>query len=125
MLRRLLLPCLLLLVATPVATAAGPVAHASKSCGLSAKEKGGSKPSSLGTTYVTSLSASGTSCGRAKGLVKAFNSCRHKHGAGGKCGSVKGYKCSEQRSKGVGQYVSKTTCKNGGKTVKFTYSQNT
>ena len=126
MLRRALLPCLFLLAAAPVATAAGPVAHSSGGCSLSAKEKGGSKPSSLGATYVTSLSTSGTSCGTGKSVVKAFNSCRHKHGAGGHCGSkVKGFKCSEKRSNGVGQYISKTTCKNGGKSVKFTYSQNT
>ena len=126
MLRRALLPCLFLLVAAPVATAAGPVATASKSCSLSAKEKGGSKPSTLGTTYVTSLSASGVSCSTAKSVVKAFNACRHKHGKAGRCTTkVKGFKCSENRSNGVGQYVSKTTCKNGGKTVKFTYSQNT
>ncbi len=126
MLRRVLLSCLLVLAAASVATAAGPVASASKACSLSAKEKGGSTPSTLGATYVTSLSASGTSCGKAKSLTKAFNTCRHKHGKGGRCtAKVKGYSCSEKRSNGVGQYVSKTSCKNGGKSVKFTYSQNT
>ncbi len=124
MFRRLLVPCLLVLAAAPVASAAGPVAHASKHCGLSAAQKGGSKPSTLGTTYVTSLSASGTSCKRAKGLVKAFNKCRP--GRAGRCTKkVKGYSCSEKRTSSPTQYVSKTTCKNGGKTVKFTYSQNT
>lgn len=126
MLRRALLPCLFLLAAAPVATAAGPVAHASRTCSLSAKEKGGSKPSTLGATYVNNLTASGVSCSTAKAVVKAFNACRHKHGKAGRCTSkVMGFKCTENRFKGVGQYVSKTTCKNGGKTVRFTYSQNT
>lgn len=125
MLRRSILTCLLLLVAAPsAALAAGPTATASKTCSLSAKERGGSKPSSLGTTYVNKLSASGTSCRRAKRVVRAFNKCRP--GRAGRCNKrVLGYKCTENRSTSPTQYVSRTTCRNGGKTVKFTYSQNT
>ena len=120
MLRRSIVTCLLVLAAAPVATAAGPVAHASKKCSMSYKQQTGS----LGATYVTSLSASGTSCKRAKGVVKAFNKCRP--GKAGRCHKkVKGYSCSEKRTSSPTQYVSKTTCKNGGKTVKFSYSQNT
>lgn len=126
MLRRSLLPCLLVLAAAPVANAAGPVAHASKACSLSSKEKGGSKPSSLGTTYVTKLTVKHTSCGKGKKVIKAFNACRHKHGAGGRCTSrVRGYSCSEARESGIGQYQSDASCKRGRKSVKFHYVQNT
>jgi hypothetical protein len=126
MLRRALLPCLLLLAVSAATAGAHPVAHASKSCSLSAAQKGGGKPSTLGATYVTTLSASGTSCGKAKGVVKAFNSCRHKHGAAGHCTSkVKGYSCSEKRFSSPVQYSSSASCKNGSKSVKFKYSQNT
>ena len=126
MLRRSIVTCLLVLAAAPMATAAGPVATASRNCSLSLKERGGSKPSTLGATYVTSMSASGTSCGKAKGVARAFNGCRHKKGKGGRCTKrVKGYSCAEKRSSAPGTYVSDATCKNGGKRVKFTYTQNT
>jgi hypothetical protein len=125
MLRRALLPCLLLLATASVASAAGPVAHVSKSCSLTSAQKGGGKPSTLGATYVTTLSASGTSCGKAKGVVKAFNSCRHKHGKAGHCAHVKGYACSEKRVSSPVQYSSSTNCKSGSKRVSFKYSQNT
>lgn len=117
------LPLLVLLAALLVAAGAPSVASA-KSCGLSSAEQGGSRPSSLGATYVTSLRASGTSCGRAKRVVRAFNRCRP--GKAGRCNRrVRGYSCSENRSNGVGQYQSTTKCRNGGRTVRFTYTQNT
>jgi hypothetical protein len=127
MFQRLLGPCLLLLVVVaPAATAAGPGATAARSCSLSAAEKGGTRPSTLGATYVYSLSATGVSCATAKGVVKSFNACRHKRGKGGRCTSrVKGYRCTESRTNGVGQYDSKTACRGGGKTIRFTYTQNT
>jgi hypothetical protein len=123
MLRRAL--PLLIVLAIPTAAQAGPVAHASKSCSLSSAEKGGSKPSTLGATYVTSLSARHVSCGKAKRVVKAFHACRHQHGAAGHCKHVKGYTCSEKRTTGPGQYYSTASCKKGSKRVKHTYTQNT
>jgi hypothetical protein len=118
-----LLPILLVL-ALPVTIAdARPVAHAAKSCSLSAAEKGGSKPSTLGATYHTSLSAKHVSCGKAKKVVKAFHKCRGS--ATGHCSSVKGYSCSEKRTSSPVQYESDATCKKGSKRVKFHYSQNT
>jgi ribosomal protein S14 len=125
MLRRALLPCLVVLLAMAATAGARPVAHAAKSCSLSSAEHGGSKPSTLGTTYVLSLSARHVSCGKAKGVVKAFHACRHKHGKAGHCGSVKGYKCSENRTKGVTQYDSTATCKKGRKKVVHQYTQRT
>jgi hypothetical protein len=121
MLRRAL-PLLIVLAVAPAAQA-GPTAHAAKSCSLSSAEKGGSKPSTLGATYHTSLSARHVSCGKAKKVVKAFHNCRGS--ATGHCSSVKGYSCSEKRTSSPVQFESSATCKKGSKRVKFHYSQNT
>jgi hypothetical protein len=126
MLQRLLVPGLIVLAAAPAATAAGPVATAARACSLSAKERGATHPSTLGATYVFSLKATAVSCVKAKEVVKSFNACRHKHGKAGRCTSpVKGYRCTEKRTNGVAQFDSNTTCRDGGKTIRFTYTQNT
>ena len=98
----------------PAASAAGPTATASKTCGV-----GDSR--SYGTTYVTSIDVSNTSCRGGKRLVRAFHACRP--GKSGKCPSVKGYSCTEKRYKGRTQYDSNVTCRNGSKTVKHAYTQ--
>jgi hypothetical protein len=99
----------------PTASATAPVATASKGCSIG-NERG------YGTTYVTKISVSGTSCRAARSLIKAYHACRP--GKSGKCGSVKGYSCSEHRyNKGRISYDSNVTCRNGGKTVKHTYTQ--
>jgi hypothetical protein len=97
------------------ASAAAPVATASKTCGVGDER-------SYGTTYVTVLKVSNTSCRAGKRLVRAFHACRP--GASGKCGSVKGYSCTEHRyNKSRTSYDSDVTCRKGGKTVKHTYTQ--
>jgi hypothetical protein len=77
---------------------------------------------SYGTTYVTSISASGTSCRAGRKLVRAFHACRP--GESGKCPSVKGYSCSEKREQGFASYDSRVTCRKGAKTVGHRYTQN-
>ena len=97
------------------ASAAGPVATASKKCGVGDVR-------SYGTTYVTAISVSNTSCRNGRKLVRAFHACRP--GASGKCASVKGYSCSENRyAKSRISYDSNVTCRKGSKTVKHTYTQ--
>lgn len=124
MLRRTLLPCLLLASLVVTASAgARPPASMAKTCRLSPSEQGGSKPSTLGTTYVILLSAKGVSCTKAKRVVKDFNACRHKNGKAGHCSRVDGYKATEKRVQGTGQYDSRTTLKAGSKTISFTYTQ--
>jgi hypothetical protein len=99
----------------PSATAAGPVATASKTCSVGDTR-------SYGTTYVTKISVSNTSCRSGKRLIRAFHACRP--GASGKCGSVKGYSCSEHRyNKSRTSYDSDVTCRKGSRTVKHTYTQ--
>jgi hypothetical protein len=110
---------LVLLVAVAAlapSASAGPVAHASKTCSV-----GDSR--SYGTTYVTSISVSNTSCRNGKRLIRAYHACRP--GKSGKCPSVKGYSCSEKRTVGRTQYDSRVTCRNGDKTVKHGYTQYT
>lgn len=94
-----------------------PNAHA-KSCNISGDER------KLGATYVTSLSAKKTSCKKAKGVVKAYHSCR---GSKTSCSkSVNGYSCSQKKlATSPVQYEARVTCTNGSKRVKHVYSQNT
>lgn len=100
-----------------------PSAHA-KSCGLSKAEQGGSKPSTLGPTYVNGLSAKKTSCGKAKGVVKAYHACR---GSKTSCSKkVKGYSCAQKKlDSSPIQYQARVTCSKGAKRVTHVYSQNT
>ena len=78
-----------------------------------------------GTTYVTSLRVSGTSCRSGKRVVRAFHACRP--GRRGRCTRrVRGYRCREgDRDRGLGQYDSSVTCRNSGNVVKHRYTQNT
>lgn len=116
---------LIVLALAPVA-AARPHARAAKSCSLSSAERGGSKPSTLGPTYVTSLSATGTSCAKAKRVVRAFHRCRLANGRAGRCArKVRRYRCSEQRSSSPAQIDSSVTCKRGSRRVTHRYTQNT
>ena len=80
----------------------------------------------MGASYVTSLSVTNTGCTTGKKVVRDFNGCRHHHGgAGGHCGGVDGYRCSERRSGIKVQYDSDTNCWRGRRHVRFTYVQNT
>jgi hypothetical protein len=104
-----------LLAAIAVLLAIAPAASA-KGCSIGNER-------SYGTTYVTKISVSGTSCRSARTVVRAFHACRP--GAKGKCGGrPKGYSCSESRfNKGRTSYDSNVTCRKGGRTVKHTYTQ--
>jgi hypothetical protein len=114
--------CAAVAVPATAANADGaPVATASKACSLKLSEQ-----RKMGTTYVFSLSASGgATCSGAKSLAKAYHACRHRKGAGGRCGSVRGYSCSESRyNKSRFSYDATATCTKGGKKVVQKYQQN-
>jgi hypothetical protein len=109
------LAVLVVIAALAPAASAGPVATASKSCPRG-DERG------YGTTYVTYIGVTETSCRAGRKVVRAFHACRP--GKSGRCDSVKGYSCSEKRfDKIKTQYSSNVTCHKGGKTVKHTYTQ--
>jgi hypothetical protein len=117
-----LLGLLLLALATAggAAAAGSPQVHAARSCNISGQER------SLGASYVTSLSVSGTSCKSGKSVVRAYQACRRAHGWKGKCGHrVNGYGCKRRilDSSSV-QYDAKVTCSRSGKRVVHTYTQN-
>ena len=98
-------------------TAGAPAAATAKGCGQSR---------SLGASYVTNISAKGVSCGKAKDVVRAFNTCRRDNGgADGRCNRrVSGFKCTEtDRDTSPVQVTAAVSCKDGGKRVKFRYSQ--
>lgn len=106
---------LTLLAAMTVLLAAAPAASA-KSCRIGDER-------SYGTTYVTKISVSDTSCRSGRKVIRAFHACRP--GKSGKCSDrVKGYSCSESRfNKGPTSFDSNVTCRKGGRTVKHTYTQ--
>lgn len=110
----------ILLAGSASASDGGPVAQASKKCGLTLSQQ-----RNLGTTYVFSLSAKNVKCSSARSLAKAYHGCRHRKGAGGKCGSVSGYSCSESRyNKSRFSYDATATCTKGSKKVVQKYQQN-
>ncbi len=77
---------------------------------------------SYGTTYVLSISVSGTTCRAARRVIRAFHACRP--GKAGRCSGVLGYRCTESRfNKSSLSYDSRVTCRKGGKRVKHTYTQ--
>jgi hypothetical protein len=83
---------------------------------------------SFGPTYVTSLRAGGTTCKRAKAVVRAFHACRKAHGGikKGRCPAttpVLGYRCKEKRGSIPTQTTGKVTCRRGKATVVHTYTQ--
>lgn len=118
MLRRALIPSLLLLAAMPATAGSAPTAQASKSCNISGEER------SFGATYVTSISARKVSCGKAKGVVRAYHDCRGSKKACRR--KVKGFKCKQRiLAESPVQYDARVNCKRGGKRVKHVYSQNT
>jgi hypothetical protein len=118
---RLCLPVVVVAVCAAMApsggAAAGPVARTAKSCDVG-------DYGSYGTTYVLRISATRTSCRKARRVVRAFHRCRH--GKRGHCRRrVAGYRCREHRfDKGPQSYDSRVTCRRGGKRVRHTYTQN-
>jgi hypothetical protein len=106
------------LVAAVVPAAAEPVAHASKRCSVGDGR-------GYGTTYVTYLSVSGTSCRNGRRVVRAFHKCRP--GKAGHCHhSVLGYSCKEHRYNKISvSYDSTVTCHRGSRRVKHKYTQYT
>jgi len=103
------------LLATVAALLAVPTTASAKGCRV-----GDSR--SYGTTYVLSISVSGTSCRAGRKVVRAFHACRK--GKSGRCSGVLGYSCSENRfNKSRLSYDSRVTCRKGGKTVKHKYTQ--
>jgi hypothetical protein len=118
-LRRLAVPALITAVlVAPAPAAAAPTAEAAKRCDIGTGR-------GYGTTYVTSIRVSGTSCRRGKRVIRAFHACRP--GRAGRCGRrVLGYRCREgDRDKSPLQYDARVTCRNGGRVVKHSYTQNT
>ena len=105
-----------LLVAV-AALASAPAAHA-KQCNVQ------SDAENLGPSYVTSLEVKGITCARGKSLVRSYHACRKARGGiKGRCPSVRGYSCKEQRETIKTQFSAKATCTNGSRRFVHTYSQ--
>jgi hypothetical protein len=100
----------------------GPVAHAARGCNVSGRER------TFGATYVTSIDVSGSAtCGLGAAVVRHYNACRMSNGgAGGGCGGVNGFGCTERRFNVIPtSYDSHVRCNRGHAHIRFAYSQNT
>jgi hypothetical protein len=97
------------------AAAAGPAAHASRSC---------APPKYPGQGYFTSLQVAHVSCATGRKVTLAHYRCRVKHGRKGRCGSVLHYRCAEGTRRSIPtEYTSRVTCKRGARKVVYTYEQ--
>jgi len=105
-------------VAVGLTAGPGTAPAAAKDCGFSR---------SLGATYVTNIDAKRVSCGKAKDVIRAFNSCRRDNGGwDGRCSKrvSGGFRCSEGgRDSSPIQYQAPVSCKKGRKRVSFRYTQ--
>jgi hypothetical protein len=80
----------------------------------------------LGPTYLTSLTATGTTCGIGLEVVGAYHACQLKHGgAKGNCSStVDGFRCTEKRGPSIPtEYYSSVACQDRSARVSYKYSQ--
>lgn len=105
--------------------------QAATTCKLS-----GAKSQSLGPTYVTTSATSGkpgyrvtrTSCATGLRVVKAFHTCRLKHGKKGRCTTrVLGYSCTDRRDPALASMLSfdgDVVCRRGDARVTHHYTQN-
>lgn len=115
-------------LAVAVLVAALPTSAAASSPSPRAKCSIKGQQSSLGPSYVTSLTVTGgVNCATGKRVVRAYDKCRKQNGgAKGKCRKkVLGYSCTEKRRSSSYQFSATATCKSGKKRVVFTYTQNT
>jgi hypothetical protein len=101
-------------------SAAAPViAHAARNCGSTSNQ------GSLRGGYYLGLAVSGTTCSAGQKVQVAFQNCRLKSGAAGRChAKVLGYTCKEQRQSISTQITAKVSCTNGHKKIGYTYQQN-
>jgi hypothetical protein len=117
----ILLAAIALLAAVPAGSGAGaPGAQASRACSTGSGR-------GLGPTYAFRLSVSHTSCRNGRKLIRAYNSCRHRHGGRrGHCSGTLGYRCSERRfNKSRLSFDATVKCrKGGGRRINHTYTQN-
>jgi len=105
--------------------------RAAATCGLNPKLD---VSASLGGGYYTGLSVKGTSCAGGRKVEAAVQACRLKHGVTGRCTTkVLGFTCKETRNKAdlvsvngtLLHYTAAVSCKATGKTVAYSYQQNT
>ena len=103
-------------VAAAVLMAAAAPAEAAKTCDVGSGR-------GYGTTKVTYLKVSGTSCRSGRKLVRAFHACRP--GKKGKCGKhLLAWSCTESRYRQrKHSYRSRVVCAQGGKRVRHNYTQ--
>ena len=103
-----------LLALGATAAAAGPAAHASRSC---------APPKYPGQGYFQRLVVSHVSCATGKRVMRAHYSCRIKHGRKGFCRRVLGYRCKEVRNGISTEYNARVTCTRGSRKVVYYYQQ--
>src|SRR5215210_4048176 len=85
-----------------------------------------SPPSYPGSGYFTSLRVRHVSCRTGRRVTLAHYRCRTKSGRAGRCHHrVLRYRCSEHRQSIPTEIDGRVTCRRGGRTVVYTYQQDT
>lgn len=108
------------------------VAVASATLGLSALGASpasaavcGGLPAYPGQGYFTSLKVTNISCSGGKDVMKAHYRSRIKNGIKGRSRGFNGWSCTERRQASSTEYNARVICKKSGRTVNYTYSQDT
>ncbi|MCA1688971.1 MAG: hypothetical protein LC720_00505 [Actinobacteria bacterium] len=97
--------------------AAGPAAHAARSCPV---------PRYPSVGYFNRLTVTGVSCATGSKLALAYFHCRTRSGGlAGRCsGGVLGYTCHEVRNSISTELAGRVTCRRRGATIVHVYQQN-
>ena len=109
---------------------------AAATCAVLALPAFGAAPASAATTcsklgaypgqgYFTSLKVTNISCAGGKDVMRGHYRCRIKNGIKGRCRSFNGWSCTERRQAISTEYNARVICKKSGRTVNYTYSQDT
>lgn len=78
-----------------------------------------------GQGYFTSLKVSGISCSGGKDVMRGHYKCRTRNGIKGRCSSFSGWRCTETRKAISTEYNARVVCRKSGRTVTYTYNQDT
>jgi hypothetical protein len=78
-----------------------------------------------GQGYFTSLKVEKISCSGGRDVMRAHYRCRTQNGRKGRCSSFSGWRCTESRQASSTLYNALVVCKKSGRTVRYTYSQDT
>ncbi len=113
-----LVACLIAVALSGVGAAAGPVAHAARSCSFQKTTSDGG--------YVYQLKVRHVSCHKGKKVAMANDACHRRHHSRSACGHTKGYRCRQHNwERSSIEFDADVACKRGHKRISVHYQVNT